>query len=178
MNKIPNEEKLMSSMERIGELERAYVLEVIDSGFRTSSGGMMTKRLEAAFAERFNSRYAISFVNGTATMHAALVAAGIGPGDEVIVPPLTMASTSFAVLHAGAVPVFADIEPTTWTLDPRKVRELIGPKTCAVIPVALYGMSADMDPLMFSWELQGASGWKPRACLKLQLPKQQASYER
>jgi len=98
-------------MQRISELERKYVMEVLDSQFRTSAGSMMTKRLEEKFAEVFQCKYAISFINGTATLHAALVAAGIGPGDEVIVPPLTMASTSFAVLHAGAIPVFADIDP-------------------------------------------------------------------
>jgi len=98
-------------IQRVTELEKQYVLEVLDTQFRTSKGSMMTKRLEALFAEKFDSKYAISFVNGTATMHAALAAKGIGPGDEVIVPPLTMSSTSFAVCHAGALPVFADLDP-------------------------------------------------------------------
>ena len=104
-------------MDRITDLERRYVLEVLDGQFRTSAGSSMTRRLEEKFAATFGCEYAISFINGTATMHAALAAAGIGPGDEVIVPPLTMASTAFAVLHAGAVPVFADIDPGH--LDPR-----------------------------------------------------------
>ena len=91
-------------MDRITDLERRYVLEVLDGQFRTSAGSAMTRRLEEKFAATFGCEYAISFINGTATMHAALAAAGIGPGDEVIVPPLTMASTAFAVLHAGAVP--------------------------------------------------------------------------
>ena len=77
----------------------------------------MTKRLEEAFAEKFQFKFAVTFANGTATMHAALVAAGVGPGDEVIVPPLTMASTACCVFHAGALPVFADnARPHTWTL--------------------------------------------------------------
>lgn len=135
-------------MDRISDRERSYVSEVLDAEFRNSSGGMMTKRLEALFAEVFESKFAISFINGTATMHAALVAAGIGFGDEVIVPPLTMASTSFAVLHAGAVPVYADIDPNTWTLDPESVRHRISPRTKAIIAVALYGLAADMDALM------------------------------
>jgi perosamine synthetase len=135
-------------MERITDLERSYVLEVLNSQFRTSAGSNMTKRLEQRFAEVFQSRYAISFINGTATMHAALAAAGVGPGDEVIVPPLTMASTSFAVLHAGSIPVFADIDPYTWTIDPKSVEKRISPCTKAIIPVAIYGLPADMDAIM------------------------------
>jgi len=108
----------------------------------------MTTRLERKFAEVFQSNYAISFINGTATMHAALVAAGIGPGDEVIVPPLTMASTAWVVYQAQATPVFADIDPHTWTLDPQSVAERLTPRTKAIIPVAIYGLSPDMDPLL------------------------------
>jgi perosamine synthetase len=135
-------------VERITDLERRYVMEVLDSQFRTSAGSSMTRRLEERFAAAFGCRYAISFINGTATMHAALAAAGIGPGDEVIVPPLTMASTAFTVLHAGATPVFADIEPNTWTIDPASVAAAITPRTRGIIPVAIYGLSPDMDPLM------------------------------
>jgi perosamine synthetase len=135
-------------MQRISDLERSYVLEVLDTQFRTSAGSKMTGRLERKFAEVFHCKYAISFINGTATMHAALAAAGIGSGDQVIVPPLTMASTSFAVLHAGAVPVFADIDPHTWTIDPQSIEERITPRTKAIIPVAIYGLAPDMDVIM------------------------------
>jgi len=135
-------------MERIADLERRYVLEVLDSQFRSSAHRNMTGRLEETFARLFNCRYAIAFVNGTATLHAALAAAGVGPGDEVIVPPLTMASTTFAVLHAGALPVFADIDPHTWTISPQSIEERITPRTKAVIPVAIYGLSPDMDGIM------------------------------
>jgi perosamine synthetase len=138
----------MTKIQRITERERAYMQEVLDAQFHTYAGSMMSTRLEHKFAERFQSKYAISFINGTATMHAALVAAGVGPGDEVIVPPLTMASTSFAVLHAGAVPVFADIDPHTWLLDPKAVEQQITPRTKAIIPVSLYGLAPDMDVLM------------------------------
>lgn len=132
-------------MERIGELEKQYVLEVLQSQFRGSAGGKMTRRLEEKFAEVFGVKHAISFVNGTATMHAALVGAGVGPGDEVIVPPLTMASTSLAVLHAGATPVFADVDPNTWTIDPDSIESLIGERTKAIIPVSIYGLAPDLD---------------------------------
>lgn len=108
----------------------------------------MTRRLEEKFAELFGVKYAISHINGTATMHSALVAAGVGPGDEVIVPPLTMASTSFVVLHANAVPVFADIDPDTFTIDPVDIQKRITPRTKAIIPVALYGLAPDMDAIM------------------------------
>lgn len=139
---------MLPAIQRITDRERAYVLEVLDSEFRSSTGGRMTKRLEELFAETFQSRYAISFINGTATMHAALVAAGIGPGDEVIVPPLTMASTALAVLHANAIPVFADVDPQLWTIDPQSIAARITPRTKAIITVSIYGLSPDMDPIM------------------------------
>jgi perosamine synthetase len=135
-------------MKRIGGREREYASEVLDSEFRSSAGSNMTNRLEKEFAERFGVKYAIAHINGTATMHSALVAAGIGPGDEVIVPPLTMASTPFAVLHANAVPVFADIDLHTFTIDPEDICRKITLYTKAIIPVALYGLSPDMDQIM------------------------------
>jgi perosamine synthetase len=137
-----------SAIERIGPRERAYVQEVLDSGFRTSAGGAMTARLEHAFAQLVGVDYAIAFINGTATMHAVLAAADIGPGAEVIVPPLTMASTALAVLHAGAVPVFADVDPTTFNIDPASVRACLSERTRAIIPVALYGLPPDLDALL------------------------------
>ena len=93
---------------RIGEKEFQYVKEILEGGFPGGSKVNFTGRLEAAFAAKFGCEYAITFTNGTATLHAALAAVGVRPGDEVIVPPLTMASTSLAVLHQGATPVFAD----------------------------------------------------------------------
>jgi perosamine synthetase len=133
---------------RIGQKERDYVLEVLDTEFRSSKGSVMMKRLETAFSERFGVKYSIAHCNGTATLHSALVAAGVGIGDEVIVPPLTMSSTAFAVLHANAVPVFADIDKETFTIDPQSVADRITPRTKAIIPVSLYGLSPDMDPIM------------------------------
>jgi perosamine synthetase len=105
-------------------------------------------RLEAAFAEKFDCQYAVSHTNGTATLHSALAAVGVKAGDEVIVPPLTMASTSLAVLHQQAIPVFADIDPKTFLIDPESVRQRITPRTKAIITVALYGLSPDMDPIL------------------------------
>ncbi len=139
---------MSKSINRIGEKERVYVEEVLNNSFRSSKGAVFMSRLEAAFAHKFGSRFAISFVNGTATMHAALEAAGIGAGDEVIVPPLTMSSTSLAVLHANATPVFADVDPQTWVIDPESIAANITPKTKAIITVALYGLSPQMKPIM------------------------------
>lgn len=116
----------MTQFARIGEKERAYVLELMEGQFRGPYSVLMTSRLEKLFAEKFHVGFALSFSNGTATMHAVLAAMGIGEGDEVIVPPLTMASTSIAVLHAGATPVFADIDPQTWTIDPQSIERRIG----------------------------------------------------
>jgi perosamine synthetase len=128
--------------------ELIYLQEVLASDFRGSLGSTMTGRLEEAFARTFGTTYAISFVNGTATMHAALEAKGIGPGDEVIVPPLTMAATTFAVLQANATPVFADVDPDTFQISPSSINERITPRTRAIITVSLYGLSPDMDPIM------------------------------
>lgn len=138
----------MTQFARIGEKERAYVLELMEGQFRGPYSVLMTSRLEKLFAEKFHVGFALSFSNGTATMHAVLAAMGIGEGDEVIVPPLTMASTSIAVLHAGATPVFADIDPQTWTIDPQSIERCISPRTRAILPVAIYGLPPDMDAIM------------------------------
>jgi perosamine synthetase len=135
-------------MKRIADKELEYVKEVLNTQFRASSGSLMTQRLEEKFAKMFGVKYAISHINGTATLHSALVAAGVGPGDEVIVPPLTMASTSLAVLHAGAVPVFADVDAATFNIDPADIARKVTPATKVIMPVALYGLSPDMDSIM------------------------------
>ncbi len=127
-------------IERIGQREHEYVSEVLKTNFRSSSGSFMMRRLEEAFAKKFGVKYAISHVNGTATLHSAVAAAGVGAGDEVIVPPLTMSSTAFAVLQNNAVPVFADVEEDTFNISPKAVEALITEKTKAIMPVSLYGL--------------------------------------
>lgn len=143
-------EQLMKSdlKSRICGNEYKYVKEVLDTEFRSSKGSMMMTRLEQAFADRFEMKYAITHVNGTCTMHSVLEAVGIGPGDEVIVPPLTMSSTTFVVLQAGATPIFADVDAKTFQIDHKSIEERITPKTKAIITVALYGLCPDMDPIM------------------------------
>ena len=138
----------MNEIERISDKERSYVNEVLNNQFRTSAGSKMNTRLEKAFSDLYDCKYAITFVNGTATMHTILLAAGIGKGDEVIVPPLTMASTTFAVIQAGAKVIFADVDPKTYQIDPASIRKKITKKTKAIITVALYGLCPEMDELM------------------------------
>ena len=135
-------------MKRVNEKEYQYVKEVLDNQFVSSKGSMMTQRLEKLFAEKFDSKYAISFVNGTQNMHAVLEAVGVGIGDEVIVPPLTMSSTTFAVLQCGATPIFADVCKDTFLISPESIKERITERTKAIITVSLYGLMPRMDEIM------------------------------
>ena len=133
---------------RVSGKAMEYLREVVEYGFGNTTGPKTTQRFEAAFAKRFGVKFAVAMCNGTATLHACLAAAGVKPGDEVIVPPLTAASTSLAVMHQGAVPVFADLDEHSFNINPKSIRERISPLTKAIIAVGLYGLSADMDPIM------------------------------
>lgn len=130
----------------IGERELAYVTDAVRRGDVSSIGPYVAK-FEEAFAEFCEVPYAVSCMNGTVAIHLALIGLGIGPGDEVIVPALTFVSSANAVVHAGATPVFADVHPHHWGLDPAAVAEKITPRTKAVMAVHLYGHPADLDPL-------------------------------
>ena len=132
---------------RVNEKEYEYLKAVLDNGFPGGSAVNFTAKLEKLFAERFGVKYAITFTNGTATLHAALAAVGVGPGDEVIVPPLTMSATTMAVLFTGATPVYADIDPETFEISPAAIRKCLSPKTKAIIPVSLYGLAPDFDAI-------------------------------
>jgi perosamine synthetase len=137
----------MKKIDRVSALERKYVNEVLDGGFASASSYQFVTRLEQKFAELFNVKHAVAMVNGTATLHMALEAAGVEAGDEVICPPLTMSSTAITVLHANAVPVFADVDRYTFNLDANDFREKITSRTKAVIPVALYGLMPDIQAI-------------------------------
>lgn len=139
---------LPTSIPRVAPRAREYVNAVLDFGFHNASSPGFSGRLEREFAAKFGVRFGILHANGTATMHSALLAAGVGVGDEVIVPSYTMASTALVALYANAVPVFADVDPDTWTISVEDVRRKLTPRTKAIIPVAIHGLPADMDPLM------------------------------
>jgi perosamine synthetase len=134
-------------MKRIGALEKKYVNEVLNSEFRGSKYKSMVSQAEKLFAKELGVEYAIGFVNGTSTLHIALESLGVGVGDEVIVPPLTMSATAFAVLHSNATPVFVDVDPLTWQISSQSVKSKISLKTKAIITVALYGGSPDYDSI-------------------------------
>jgi perosamine synthetase len=139
---------MKNEINRITELEKKYVLEALDNQFNTSKNGLFTSKMEAKFTEIFKYDYSISHVNGTATMHTALHALGVGIGDEVIVPPLTMASTSLCVLQNGSIPVFADVDSKTYNICAKSIREKITPKTKAIITVALFGLAPEYDEIL------------------------------
>ena len=106
----------------------------------------------AAFEEEFaaysGTAYGIAVNTGTSALHLALLAAGVGPGDEVITVPMTFVATAAAICYTGAKPVFVDVDPVTYTMDPSKIEAAITPRTKAVLPVHLYGQPADMDPIL------------------------------
>jgi perosamine synthetase len=126
--------------------EKEYVADCMESGW-ISSGGKYVELFEAAFAEFCGVRHAVACCNGTAALHLALAAHGVGPGDEVIVPTLTFVATANAVTYCGARTVFVDSEPVTWNLDPSQVEAKITPRTKGIIAVHLYGHPAEMDEL-------------------------------
>ncbi|MEM1538344.1 MAG: DegT/DnrJ/EryC1/StrS family aminotransferase [Candidatus Nezhaarchaeales archaeon] len=135
----------------MGDEEVEAVKQVIASGILTDwrpQGGPMNRRFEECFASFIGVRYAVAVSSGSAALHAALLAAGVKPGDEVIVPAFTFPATANMVLMAGAKPVFADISTETYNIDLESVKKLISARTKAIIPVHLYGLPADMDPVM------------------------------
>jgi perosamine synthetase len=131
----------------LGERELQYVTECILTNWISSSGKFVTQ-FEELFATFCDVRYAIATSSGTTALHLALLAAGVGPGDEVIVPTLSFIATANAVTYTGAKPVFVDSEPETWNIDPQQVAAAITPRTRAIVPVHLYGHPANMDPLL------------------------------
>jgi|ERR1039457_4782577 perosamine synthetase len=127
--------------------EKRYVLDCLDSNW-ISSNGKYIERFETEFAAFCGARYGIACTNGTAALHLALLAMGLGPGDEVIVPTLTFVATANAVTYCGARPVFVDSELCTWNVDPKLIEASITPRTKGIVVVHLYGHPADMDPIL------------------------------
>jgi dTDP-4-amino-4,6-dideoxygalactose transaminase len=121
---------------------------VVESGCWGAQQGTEVRRFEAEFAAYQEATYGVAVTNGTVALKLALTAAGVGVGDEVIMPGYTFVATATAALEIGAVPVFADIDPGTYTLAPESVAACITPRTRAIVPVHLGGRPADMDAIM------------------------------
>lgn len=126
--------------------EEQYVVRAIRSSW-ISSMGEFIERFEQQFADLCNVRAAISVANGTVALHMALLALGAKSGDEVLVPSLTYVATANAVRYVGAEPVFVDVDPATWCMDPTLLEERVTPRTRGIIAVHLYGHPCDMDAI-------------------------------
>ncbi|PCJ99941.1 MAG: pyridoxal-5'-phosphate-dependent protein [Zetaproteobacteria bacterium] len=140
----------------IGDKEKSAVMEVMDSGLISGFygswndkfwGGPKIQEFEAAWKKQFKVKHAISVNSNTSGLYAAMAAIGISPGDEVIISPYTMSATAMAPLGYGAIPVFADIEPETFGLDPQAVRDAISPRTKAILVTNIFGHSARLTEL-------------------------------
>ena len=129
----------------LGDEEKRAVLEVLDSGILAQ--GPRVKAFEEAFAAYVGRKHAVAVCNGTAALHVALLAHGIGKGQEVLVPPLTFFASAATVLLCGARVRFADVEEDTYNLDPGKAKRALTAKTMAIMPVHLFGQTATMDPI-------------------------------
>jgi dTDP-4-amino-4,6-dideoxygalactose transaminase len=130
----------------IGEEEKQAVLEVLDSGILAQ--GPRVKAFEESFAELCGTKYAVATSSGTTALHTALLAHELGKGDEVITTPFTFIASANSILYTGARPVFVDIDPRTFNINPDEIQAAITPHTKAILPVHLFGLSCDMDAIM------------------------------
>jgi perosamine synthetase len=127
--------------------ERKYVLECLDTGW-ISSEGPFVGRFECEFAARVGRKYGVAVSNGSVALDAAVVALGIGPGDEVILPSFTIISCAAAIYRAGAIPVVVDSDPNTWNMDVAQIEKKITERTRAIMVVHIYGLPVDMEPVL------------------------------
>jgi len=146
--------RIHSAGPRISDLEIKYVEDAIRNGWYDQNRGYI-EAFEEAFAKYLGVSHALATTNGTGALHLSLAAAGIGPGDEVIVPDISWIATANVVRYCGAEPVFADVCLEDWNLDPDRVVDAITPRTRALFPVHLYGHPAQMDRLVEITERHG-----------------------
>jgi perosamine synthetase len=153
----PVRTKLFPAYNTIGKEEKEAVQKVLDSGNLSQYlgawtddffGGPMVRKLEEAWCKAVNIQFAVSVNSNTSGLFAAIGACGIGPGDEVIVSPYTMSASAVAPVVYGGVPVFADIDPDSFCLDPKSIEQRITPRTKAILIVHIFGHPADMDPII------------------------------
>jgi len=130
----------------LGEKEKAYLTDALASAW--ISGGPYVERFEHDFSSRMKSSVGVAASSGTAALQLAVTASGLGPGDEVIVPGFSFAAPVNVVLNTGATPVYADVDPWTWCIDPVFIEKKVTSKTKAIIVVHIYGNVCDMDAIM------------------------------
>jgi dTDP-4-amino-4,6-dideoxygalactose transaminase len=132
----------------ITDADRAAVMRVLDRGVLSGPFAPEVRALEQAFAGYVGARHCLATNSGTAALHLALAAAGVGPGDEVITPAYSFVATGLSVLHQNAIPVFVDIEPQTCGIDPALIEAAITPRTKAILPVHIHGTPCDLQPIL------------------------------
>lgn len=130
----------------IGKEELDLIQKVLESGYLTT--GPMTEQFEELVAKYIDVRHAIAVSSGTSALHLALICLGIGPGDEILVPDFTFPASANVVKHCGAIPVLVDIDMATFNIDVKNLETKITPRAKAIMPVHLFGLSADMDPIL------------------------------
>jgi len=140
-------EMILTAGPSITDLEIDYVNDAIRTGWN-SNWNSYIKRFESSFAEYIGTQHATSTSSCTGALHLALLALGIGPGDEIIVPELTWIATASCIAYVGATPVFCDVEEVSWCMDPESLKSCISERTRAIIPVHLYGHPANMPDIM------------------------------
>ncbi|MFX0088003.1 MAG: aminotransferase class I/II-fold pyridoxal phosphate-dependent enzyme, partial [Candidatus Hodarchaeota archaeon] len=133
---------------KVGREEILAVKKVMENKRLTFMTGGEIKEFEKEFAKYIGSKHAIAVSSGTSALHVALAAAGIGAGDEVMIPPYTFIATATAVLHQNAIPIFVDIDPTTFCIDPSDLENKLSDRTKAIVPVHLFGHPADLDTIL------------------------------
>jgi len=144
---LPTYEWPVEFLKRYGQREADAVANVIKRGIVWGTFAPEISAFEKEFAEYTGVKYSIFMSSGTAALHCAMAAAGVQPGDEVITSPHTFVGSASCILQQGAIPVFADIDPKTYTIDPSKIEEKISKATKVIEPVHIYGLPADMDAI-------------------------------
>lgn len=138
---------------QVGEEEKALVWSAMESG--QLAQGSRVRQFEEDFTRFVGATRGVATSSGTTAIHLALLALGIGPGDEIVTVSFTFTATASPILHVGATPVFVDVDPETFTMDVAGLEAVIGPRTKAIIPVSLYGYPADMPSILKIAERQG-----------------------
>lgn len=141
------QDQILTAGPSISNRELTYVSDATVRGWNNNHSDYLNK-FQSEFAEYVGAKHALATSSCTGALHLSLLALGIGPGDEVLVPEVTWVATASAVRYTGATPIFVDIDPGTWCIDPKEAEKKITPKTKAIMPVHLYGFGADMTAIV------------------------------